>query len=248
MRTAACLVIGNEILSGKVEEKNVARLARELFSLGISLRRVIVCPDEIPTIARDLDALRAAHDYVFTSGGIGPTHDDITIDAVAHAFGVPLDRDPRIADAIRAYYGDATTEHHLRMANVPRGGDFAGDTDPVFTTLRIGNVFVLPGVPMLFARKLEGLRPLLDRGESFVNRTVFLRGDEGDYAAALEAVAAEFPDVSAGSYLAPPAPSDYDCRVTFDAADVVRAQAAADAFVARVGTVHVIRRGESGAA
>lgn len=248
MRTAACLVIGNEILSGKVEEKNVAVLARELFSLGIALRRIIVCPDEIDIIARDLNALRAEHDYVFTSGGIGPTHDDITLDAVAHAFGVPLDRDERIATAIRAYYGDSTTEHHLRMANLPRGGDHVGDTDPVFTTLNIGNVYVLPGVPFLFVRKLQGLRTLLDRGERFVNRTVFLRGDEGDYAAALEAVSRDFPDVAAGSYLAPPSGADYDCRVTFDASHAERATAAADAFVARVGAAHVVRRGDSGAA
>jgi len=247
MRTAACLVVGNEILSGKIEEKNVAVLARMLFSLGIEFRRVVTCKDEIPTIAREVNELRASHDLVFTSGGIGPTHDDITIDGVAVAFGVPLDREPRIADAIRAYYGDACTEHHLRMANLPRGADYVGETDPVFTTLRMGNVHVLPGVPWLFARKLEGLRPLLDAGEAFVNRTVFLRGDEGDYAELLERIANTHPGVDAGSYLAP-AGADYDCRVTFDSASASAAQGAADAFVAETDPAKVVRRGDSGSA
>lgn len=247
MRTAACLVVGNEILSGKVEEKNIAVLARTLFSLGIELRRVVTCKDEIPTIAHEVNALRSTHDWVFTSGGIGPTHDDITIDGVAEAFGVALDREPRMADAIRAYYGDSCTEHHLRMANMPRGADYVGHAEPVFTTLRMGNVFVLPGVPWLFAKKLEGLRPLLDEGDSFVNRTVFLRGDEGDYAALLERVASEHAGVDAGSYLAP-AGADYDCRVTFDSADPAIAQAASDAFVAGVAPDRVVRRGDSGRA
>lgn len=246
MRTAACLVVGNEILSGKVEEKNVAVLAKTLFSLGISFRRVVVCPDEIPIIAAEVNALRSTHDYVFTSGGIGPTHDDITIDGVAHAFGVPLDREPRMAAAIEAYYGDACTEHHLRMANMPRGATYQGDSSPVFTTLTMQNVFVLPGVPFLFVKKLEGLRALLDHGERFTNRTVFLKGDEGDYAALLEWVSKEFPDVNAGSYLAPPN-ADYTCRVTFDAPDEARAQAAADHFVKHVEAARIVRRGDSGA-
>lgn len=246
-RTAACLVIGNEILSGKVEEKNVAVLARTLFGLGIALRRVVTIPDEVPLIVRELNALRRTFDFVFTSGGIGPTHDDVTISAVAEAFGVRLGREPRIVEALHAYYGPRCTEHHLRMADLPDGASYVGTSDPVFSTLRMGNVFVLPGVPLLFAKKLEGLRPLLDDGSRFHNRTIFLRGDEGDYAALLETVARHALDVSAGSYLAP-AGADYDCRVTFDGVDLAVVEAAVARFLASVSPDVVVRTSDSGAA
>lgn len=246
MRTAACLVVGNEVLSGKIDEKNVAVLAKALFRLGISLRRVVICPDEIPVIARDVNALRKTYDFVFTSGGIGPTHDDVTIDGVAEAFGVRLLRDPRIVKALEAYYGPKCTEHHLRMANLPEGGAYVGSPDPVFTTLRIANVFVLPGVPAYFEKKLEGLIGELDAGEVFHNRTLFLEGDEGDYAALLERVHVGFPSVTAGSYLAPP-DADYDCRVTFDGPELAEVEAAAATFEAGITVGRVIRRAESGA-
>ncbi|MBW2225123.1 MAG: hypothetical protein JRF54_13095 [Deltaproteobacteria bacterium] len=120
-RTAAALIIGNEILSGKIADTNTTLLARALFDLAIELRRVLVCPDEISTISKDLSDLRASHDLVFTSGGVGPTHDDVTIDGVAASFGRPVVRSVAVEKMIRQYHGDRTTEAHLRMANMPQG-------------------------------------------------------------------------------------------------------------------------------
>lgn len=124
MRTAAALIVGNEVLTGKVEEANVAVLARMLFEIGITLRRVVVVPDEIETIAAELNALRSAHDLVFTSGGVGPTHDDITIDAVAHALGRKVERSAEVEKMVREYHGKKgvpMSDAALRLANVVEG-------------------------------------------------------------------------------------------------------------------------------
>ena len=122
-RSAAALIIGNEILSGKIVDTNTTFLARMLFDLGIELRRVVVCPDEIDTIAADLSVLRATHDLVFTSGGVGPTHDDVTIEGVAASFDRPVVRSEAVENMIRHYYGDRATEAHFRMANMPEGAE-----------------------------------------------------------------------------------------------------------------------------
>ena len=122
-RTAAALVIGNEILSGKIADTNTTFLARGLFELGIELRRVVICPDEIATIGKELTALRAAYDLVFTSGGVGPTHDDVTIEGVAESFDRPVVQSEAVAKMIRHYYGDRTTDAHLRMPNMPEGAE-----------------------------------------------------------------------------------------------------------------------------
>ncbi|MBC7173399.1 MAG: competence/damage-inducible protein A, partial [Polyangiaceae bacterium] len=142
-RNAAALVIGNELLTGKIADENTPYLARTLFSLGITLRRVVICPDEIETIAEDLNALRGSHEHVFTSGGVGPTHDDITLDAVAHAFGVELIRSVEMSDMIREHFGTRTTEEHLRMANLPRGSRLVRSGKFFWPTVVMENVFVL---------------------------------------------------------------------------------------------------------
>src|SRR3712207_4764888 len=121
VETASALVIGNELLSGKVAEGNVFELARTLRALGIELRRVVFVPDELATIAREVRELSAAHDLVVTSGGVGPTHDDITVEAVAQAFGVAAVVEPSLADWLRRFYGERCTDAHLRMALIPEG-------------------------------------------------------------------------------------------------------------------------------
>ena len=131
-RNAAALIIGNEILTGKIPEGNLHVLARELRLLGIELRRAIVCPDEIEVIADDLTALRDSHDHVFTSGGVGPTPDDVTLPAVARSFGCPLVRSPLIEGLIRGYWGDRVTEGHLRMADVPEGAELLSNPEVIW--------------------------------------------------------------------------------------------------------------------
>lgn len=225
-RTAAALVIGNELLSGKVRDSNVAFLGKTLFDLGIVLRRVIVCPDEVETIAADLDRLRREHDFVFTSGGVGPTHDDVTIDGVARAFGRRRRRDPTIEGLLREHFGDRITEHHLRMAELPEGAVLVSTGGARWPTVRLDNVFVLPGIPAIFRRKLENVRAQLEGGTPFLSRAVQTHSDEGEVAAVLSRIGADHPEVAIGSY---PRWTDggYRLTVTFDG----RAPAAIDEAV-----------------
>jgi molybdenum cofactor synthesis domain-containing protein len=231
-RTAAMLVIGNEVLTGKVEEQNVAVLARCLFDLGITLRRVVVCVDEIDVIARDIDELRRGHDLVFTSGGVGPTHDDVTVDGVAAAFDRKVVRSAEVERLIRGYHeakGEPVTEAHLRMANVVEGCRLLRAAALPWPTLVIDDVYVLPGVPAIFRMKLDVLKDELDRGESFASEAVYTMLSEGEIAATLHELTEAHPEVLIGSYLAFREPR-YRVKVTFDSRNEAAARAAADAL------------------
>jgi molybdenum cofactor synthesis domain-containing protein len=240
--TAAALIIGNEILTGKVQEQNVAFLARELFGLGVTLRRVIVCPDDLDVIVEDLNALRASHDVVLTSGGVGPTHDDITLDAVARAFGCPLVRSAEMAARIREHFGDRVTEGHLRMANMPEGAELVRSAQVPWPTVHIGNVYVLPGVPQIFRRKFEAIRPRLEGGDPFVTRAVYTLFDEGELAALLHRLVVEHPGVTIGSYPQWQDP-EYRVKVTFDGRETSEVVAATDAFLAAADPQMIVRHG-----
>ena len=240
-RTAAALIIGNEILSGKIADTNTTLLARALFDLGINLRRVVVCPDEIDTIGKDLSELRASHDLVFTSGGVGPTHDDVTIDGVAASFDRPVVRSVAVAKLIRNYYGDRTTEAHLRMANMPEGAEMIRSSDAPWPTVVIENVFVLPGVPEIFELKLADLRKRLDEGYEFHSQAVYTLCDEGEIAGLLESIAETFPGVMVGSYVKWQA-EDYRTKVTFDGTDPDTIAKAADMLVDELDASLFVRR------
>jgi molybdenum cofactor synthesis domain-containing protein len=232
--TAAVLVVGNEILSGKVEEANVAVLARELRMLGILLRRVVVVMDEIDAIAEVVRQLSAAHDWVFTSGGVGPTHDDVTIEAVAKAFGVRVVPSPEMEGMLRAHYGDRCTEGHLRMALVPEGAALEVSAEVTWPTVRLGNTWLLPGIPEVFRMKLPVVVARIGgagRATAFVSHAVYLRLDEGVLKPLLDRVVAAFADVSVGSYPKWLDPA-YKTKVTFDGRDEARVLSARDAFVA----------------
>jgi molybdenum cofactor synthesis domain-containing protein len=214
MSTAAALVIGNEILTGTVQETNVALLARELFGLGVELRRVVFCRDVVDEIARDLDELRHRHDWVITSGGVGPTHDDVTIEAVARAFDRPVVRHRDLEARIRQIVGTETNESHLRMADVPEGADLIHGPDRRWPTVVIENVFVLPGLPKIFELKLPALRERIHGGPPFLSRAVYTRCRETDLVALLTRLAGEHHEVSIGSY--PVLDEAYSVRLTFD--------------------------------
>ncbi|MEM1417019.1 MAG: competence/damage-inducible protein A [Myxococcota bacterium] len=229
-RTAGALVIGNEILTGKIEERNVAYLGRMLFELGISLRRVVVCVDEVEVIAAELDALRKEHDWVFTSGGVGPTHDDVTLDGVARSFGRKLVRSPELVGLIEGWHrkqGREVNEAHLRMADVVEGARQLRTRDMRWPVQIVENVVVLPGVPEVFRMKLDAVRDELDEGEGFVGRAVYTGCDEGDIAELLQRITERFAGVTVGSY-----PNwggkGFRTKVTFDgreAASVAGAEA-----------------------
>ena len=238
-KTAAVLVIGNEILTGKIQDLNVAFIARELFALGVSLRRVVVCPDEVDIIARDLDALRSAHDFVFTTGGVGPTHDDVTIAGVAKAFGLPIVRDEAMAAMLRAHYAERVSEGHLRMADVPQGAVLLSTPEVPWPTVNLDNVYVFPGVPELVRLKFPQLRERLRDGDGFVSRAVYTLHDEAEIAALLEQIVAAFPSVSVGSY---PQWKDarYRTKLTFDSKDVTAIDGAVAKFVAEVAPEKIV--------
>lgn len=240
-QTAAALIIGNEILTGKVQEQNVAFAAQELFGLGVLLRRVIVCPDDLDVIVEDLNALRARHDVVLTSGGVGPTHDDITLDAVAKAFDRRLVRSEEMAERIRAHYGERVTEGHLRMANMPEGAELIRSAQVPWPTVHIGNVYVLPGVPHIFRRKFEALRSRLEGDVPLVTRAVYTHFDEGEVAALLHRLVEAHPEVSIGSYPQWQDPS-YRVKVTFDGRDAAEVEAATTAFLGASDPAMIVRR------
>jgi molybdenum cofactor synthesis domain-containing protein len=233
-KTAAVLVIGDEILSGKVEEANVPVLARALRELGVELRRVVVVKDDMETIVREVQALAASHDWLFTSGGIGPTHDDVTIESVARAFGVPVVTNPVMERMLRDHYKERVTDGHLRMALVPSGATLETNEAVRWPTVRIKNTWIMPGIPEVFRMKIPVIVERL-RAESpapaYVSLAVYTMMDEGDLKPLLDAVVARFPDVAVGSYPKWMDPT-YKTKLTFDGRDEVRARAARDAFVA----------------
>ena len=239
-RTAAALVIGNEVLTGKVQEQNLRVLAQELFRLGISLRACRVCPDEEEAIVRDVRELSSEHDYLFTSGGIGPTHDDITIASVALALNRPVIRSTEIAERLREHHGDATTETHLRMANIPEHSELLFIGRFAWPVIKAGNVFILPGVPKAFQWKVEGLREHLDLGDRAFNSVrVYTTLDEASITPILDALNVDHPDVEIGSYVRWGHPT-YKVMVTFDGRDPHLLEVAASDFRQRVGQGNIV--------
>jgi molybdenum cofactor synthesis domain-containing protein len=199
--TCAVLIIGDEILSGRTQDTNLRDIARYLNVIGVDLAEARTVPDVMDEIVGALNALREKYDYVITTGGIGPTHDDITADAVAQAFGVELIEHPEILAMMTARWGAELNAARRRMARVPVGGALVKNPvqgPPGFT---IGNVFTLAGVPQIMRGMLEDVGPRMRGGRPTVSRTVRVEGSgEGAIAAPLEAVAKAHPDMSLGSY------------------------------------------------
>jgi molybdenum cofactor synthesis domain-containing protein len=199
--TAAVLVIGDEILSGRTQDTNLNAIARYLAPFGVDLAEARVVGDNPPDIIGALNALRAAHDYVITTGGIGPTHDDITADCVARAFGVELYEHPDILAMMQARWGVEINAARRRMARVPVGGALVNNPVQGPPGFQIGNVFVLAGVPQIMRGMLEDVGPKMRTGAVVIARTVRVDGSpEGAIAAPLEAVARAHPALSLGSY------------------------------------------------
>jgi len=199
MSTAGILVIGNEILSGKVVDTNSPYLCRELRQLGVDVERIITIPDGIPVIAEHVKAMSQAYDYLFTSGGIGPTHDDMTIDGVAAAFGRPVEFSESIAGRIQRATGKQPTESQMKMARVPAGATLLDAGDLWFPLVILENVYILPGIPELFRKKFESARERF-RGVPFVLKRVYVTKMESEIAEDLNAVLERFPELMLGSY------------------------------------------------
>ena len=199
--TAALVIIGNEILSGRTQDANLAFLATSLNEAGIQMREVRVVPDAEADIVDAVNALRGRFDHVFTTGGIGPTHDDITTAAVAKAFGVDVVRDPEAEARLRAHYGEAAVnEARLKMADVPRGATLVENPVSTAPGFRLGNVIVMAGVPAIARAMFDAVAPSLAGGPPVVARAVRCRLPEGDFAADLAEVQRAHGGVDIGSY------------------------------------------------
>jgi molybdenum cofactor synthesis domain-containing protein len=201
--TAGLLVIGDEILSGRTKDVNIATTAEFCTDLGIDLREVRVVADVEADIIAALNALRARYTYVFTTGGIGPTHDDITADAVAKAFGVGLPIHPEARAMLEARWRETGAEVNaarLRMARIPEGADLIVNSVSAAPGFRIENVHVMAGVPIIMQAMLESILPTLRTGRKVLSRTVPARVGEGIVAAPLAALQEAYPDVKMGSY------------------------------------------------
>jgi len=201
--TAALVVIGDEILSGRTQDRNVAQLATWLNEQGIRLAEVRIVPDDSDRIGEAVNALRGAHDYLFTTGGIGPTHDDITVDAIAAALGVPVVVHPQARAILEDYYrgrDGGLTEARLRMARTPQGAELIENPYSGAPGIRVGNVFILAGVPAIAASMLEGLTGKLEGGKRVVSVTIGARAAESDVANLLRETETANPGVAIGSY------------------------------------------------
>src|SRR5262245_59408126 len=237
-KTAGIILVGNEILSGKIVDANAAYLCRELRALGVDVRRISVIPDEVGVIAEEVRVFSRDHDIVFTSGGVGPTHDDVTIEGVARALGVPVVRHPALVALLEKYYGGAPTEAALRMAEVPEGAELVSGSVR-FPTVLAGNVYVLPGVPEIFRQKFDALRERF-RDRPFHLRCVFVSIGEGTLAAHLNGLLVDFPDLMLGSYPEFSNP-EYRVKVTLESQDDGYLGRALERFLARLPADVVVK-------
>jgi molybdenum cofactor synthesis domain-containing protein len=201
--TAAVLIIGDEILSGRTKDRNLGYIADWLAALGIDLKEARVVGDVEADIVGAVDALRARYTYVFTTGGIGPTHDDITADAVARAFGVPIEHHPEAVRILKEWFaviGREPNEARMRMARLPVGAEMVPNPMSKAPGFRMGNVFVMAGIPKVMAAMLEEIAPVIERGEPVQSRTIAFNAAEGDIAKPLKEIQERYPAVLIGSY------------------------------------------------
>ncbi len=238
-KTAAIVVIGNEILTGKSQDKNASFLIGQLYELGVALRRIVVIPDDLDDIASAVSECSSRFDYVFTSGGVGPTHDDMTIEGVARAFGRSVVRDAGLAAMLRGYFGDDADQTRMRLADVPEGSTLIRDEELRWPVLTTENVYVLPGVPELFRSKFEAIRERF-RASPFHTSVVYTREDEFDIAPRLDRIASLHPDVEIGSY--PTFTSDeYRVKITLESKEAEDVRLALAALVELMDPAAVVR-------
>jgi molybdenum cofactor synthesis domain-containing protein len=198
-RTAGIIIIGNEILSGKVTDTNSPFLTRELRRLGVTVRRILTIPDELDEIAAAVAEFHVSYDIVFTSGGVGPTHDDVTMEGVARGLKRKVIRHPAIESRMREFFKDKINEARLKMAEVPEGTELIVDGRLGFPTIKCENFYILPGIPEILEQKFEALRERFAASPYYL-RVVYTREGEGSIAEHLNATLAAFPELMLGSY------------------------------------------------
>jgi len=219
-KTAGIVLIGNEILSGKITDANASYLCKELRALGVEVRKISVIPDEVDLIAAEVREFSRAHDVVFTSGGVGPTHDDVTMEGVARALGTRVIRHPQLVSLLEGYFKGQKAqlnEARLRLAEVPEGAELVSDGAMMFPAVTVRNVYILPGVPEIFRQKFDMLRERF-RESPFHLTSVFVSIGEGLLADHLNALVARHPELMLGSYPEFSNP-EYKVKVTLESKD-----------------------------
>ncbi|MGO9377450.1 MAG: competence/damage-inducible protein A [Dissulfurispiraceae bacterium] len=237
-KTAGIIIIGDEILTGKVQDVNSFFLAKELWSRGVDVCRISVIPDRIDVIASEVSAFSEKYDYVFTSGGIGPTHDDITIEGVSQAFGVKI----VISDILRKVLEQrhaVLTPEQLKMAEVPEGAELINDGDLKFPLIKFGNVFIFPGIPQLLRKKFYAIEKRFSGPMIFLRR-IYFRESESVLACYLNEIVADKNGVKIGSYPAT-GEEDYSVMVTLECSDAIRLDTVARKLMAKVSKEKIIR-------
>ncbi len=215
--SAGLVIIGNEILSGKVQDTNSPFLATQLRAAGVMLERIIVIPDEIDVIAQTVREYSNVYDLVFTSGGVGPTHDDLTIAGVAAGLGRRVVRHPQLESALREFFRGGVEESHLRLADVVEGTELLADGNLKFPTFLVENIYVLPGIPEIFRDKVKAIRDRFAT-DPFYLRVIYLREQETAIAGYLNRTLEAFPDLLLGSYPKLNNP-EYKVRLTLESKD-----------------------------
>ncbi len=238
-RTAGVIIIGNEILSGKVHDSNSFYLATELRSLGVNLLRISVIPDDIEIIGKETSAFSSQYDFVFTSGGVGPTHDDVTMEGIARGFGVGLTSRPEFEKYFRSKCGDRLNDAVLKMTKVPEGAEVIDLGNMSFPLVLFNNIFIFPGIPDYLRKKFSLVKERF-RSSAFHLRRFFLDAMESDIAETLNAVVAESMDVSFGSYPVIGNP-EYQIIVTAESKSEDALNRAAEEFLSRIPGEIVVR-------
>ena len=216
-KTAGIVIIGNEVLSGKTQDINSHFLCTELRRLGVEVQKISTIQDEIQLIGAEVAEFSRRYDYVFTSGGVGPTHDDVTIDGIAHGFGLRVVRHPDIESRMRRRFGSDVNEARLRMANIPEGARLLA-TEAVFApVINIDNVYIFPGIPSILQERFHAIKEMF-RDAPYYLKNVYVRYGEGVIADKLNQVLAKYPQLMLGSYPVLDV-AEYKVKVTLESKD-----------------------------
>ena len=216
-KTAGIIIIGNEVLSGKTQDTNSHFLCQELRALGVEVQRVAVIPDEIELIGKEAASFSRQFDFVFTTGGVGPTHDDVTMAGIARGFGVRVVRHPELERRLRERHGENINEARLRMAEVPEGAELVGEGSLYAAVVKLGNIYIFPGIPKILHERFRVIQEDF-RDAPFYLKVVYVKEGEGVIAAILNRLLESFPDLLLGSYPVLDNP-DYKVKVTLESKD-----------------------------
>ena len=229
-KTAGIVIIGNEVLSGKTQDINSHFFCTELRRLGVEVQKISTIQDEIELIGQEVASFSQRYDYVFTSGGVGPTHDDVTIDGIAHGFGLKVVRHPDIERRMRQRLGNQVNEARLRMANVPEGAKLLA-TEALFAPIvNIRNVYIFPGIPSILQERFHAIKEMF-RDTPYYLKNVYVRYGEGVIAEMLNELLVKFPKLMLGSYPVLDVP-EYKVKVTLESKDQSYLDQALQAFIA----------------